>query len=142
MASDVYAFGMCCFEMVNFTTPNFGHPPLRFAEMACRGLRPSFNPTAPPEWVALVSQAWSVDPHARPSFVEMLTRVEAMPVKKDPVSSNNLRQQKQQQQQQQQEQQQQEQQHQQQEQQQHEELAQSGDGNWNKLVGSDGYVNQ
>jgi hypothetical protein len=132
MASDVYAFGMCCFEMVNFTVPNFGHPPLRFAEMACRGHRPALSPTVPPEWVALISQvnrfferdvmffksflcfqAWSASPQARPSFAELLNRVEAMPVRKDPPSSKGEDQ----------------------------TLAQSGD-HWNRLVGSDGYVNQ
>ena len=84
MASDVYAFGMCCYEMVAFCVPNSGHSPLRFADMTCRGHRPPLGPSVPPEWVALIEQAWSADQAARPSFVELLARVEAMPVRKEP----------------------------------------------------------
>jgi hypothetical protein len=52
--------------------------------MTCRGHRPPLGPSVPPEWVALISQAWSIEQAARPSFVELLARVEAMPARKDP----------------------------------------------------------
>lgn len=82
-ASDVYSFGMCCFEMVAMQVPHHGMTPLRFAEMTSRGHRPRIPPSAPPEWNTLITQCWSSDPSRRPTFVELLERVEAMPVAPD-----------------------------------------------------------
>ena len=108
--SDVYAFGMCCYEMTAMTVPHHGHPPLRFAEMACKGHRPLIGPSTPAEWISLISQCWNQNPSARPSFPELLLQVEGMSVQPDaptaPLSDS----------------------------------AAAVETNWNNLAGSDGYI--
>lgn len=82
---------MCCFEMVAMQVPHFGVTPLRFAEMVSRGHRPRIPASAPPDWNTLITQCWSSDPSHRPTFEELLRRIENMPGESEPRARERSR---------------------------------------------------
>lgn len=75
---------MIIFQLFETTTPFHGHDPVDAARQAAMlGVRPGFPPrrSLPPMTQALrklVEDCWAADPEARPSFEEVVGRLENM----------------------------------------------------------------
>ncbi|CAM9686858.1 unnamed protein product [Choristocarpus tenellus] len=84
MKSDVYSLGMVMAEVINGTVPfqedcNPGNcMRSELLELILRdGQRPELSPWAPDYLVALVHDAWALDPFCRPSSRHILETLEA-----------------------------------------------------------------
>lgn len=81
---DVYSFAMILFQLFETTTPFAGHDPVDAARQAAMlGARPGFPPRkAVPamteELRRLVADCWAADPDARPTFEDVVARLERL----------------------------------------------------------------
>nr|GMD15243.1 serine/threonine-protein kinase STY8 [Ipomoea batatas] len=74
---DVYSFAMILYEMLEGDPPLSGHQPYEAAKHAAEGQRPIFRAKGfIPELKELVEQCWAADMNQRPSFLEILKRLE------------------------------------------------------------------
>jgi serine/threonine protein kinase len=75
-AADVYAFGMVLLEIM------IGHPPFQgmrsaqIKEAVLAGARPTLPAGVPASIAAIITQCWSTDPAARPTFKDIVNRLE------------------------------------------------------------------
>ncbi|KIY95882.1 Mitogen-activated protein kinase kinase kinase 11 [Monoraphidium neglectum] len=79
-AVDSYAFGILMWELWTGGRKAYqGLPQGIIADHVTRkGLRPAFPPSAPPLYARLAAECWGVDPHRRPTFVQIAERLEAL----------------------------------------------------------------
>jgi serine/threonine protein kinase/ABC-type phosphate transport system substrate-binding protein len=77
--TDVYSFGIILWEILLRRDPYEGINPTAVAVGVIRdGLRPNMSLDVPPDMRLLVQDCWDGDPHARPSFGEIVTRLKGM----------------------------------------------------------------
>ncbi|KAG0588636.1 hypothetical protein KC19_2G257900 [Ceratodon purpureus] len=75
MASDVYSYGMTCYEILTGKLPFDGHQGNDLMDAVIGGKRPEV-PQYVEEWVhRLLSDCWQNDPANRPSFGEMVNLI-------------------------------------------------------------------
>lgn len=74
---DVYSFAMILYEMLEGEPPFASYEPYEGAKHAAEGQRPSFRAKGYiPELQELTQQCWAPDMNHRPSFIEILKRLE------------------------------------------------------------------
>ncbi|XP_061370899.1 serine/threonine-protein kinase VIK-like [Gastrolobium bilobum] len=74
---DVYSFAMILYEMLEGEPPFASYEPYDGAKHAAEGFRPSFRAKGYiPELQELTEQCWAADMNQRPSFIEILKRLE------------------------------------------------------------------
>lgn len=77
--ADVYGFGVVVWEMFARRDPFPGMPPFQIVfAVGTQGLRPDTSPDWPEEWVSLITDCWQEDPELRPTFEEILERLERL----------------------------------------------------------------
>uniref|UniRef100_A0A6B2LF92 Protein kinase domain-containing protein n=1 Tax=Arcella intermedia TaxID=1963864 RepID=A0A6B2LF92_9EUKA len=79
-ASDVYSYGIILWEMCTGEDPcPRDIQPVHFAKLVLEsGYRPEIPPTVSPKWKALIETCWDTLPKSRPSFEQILIRLEKM----------------------------------------------------------------
>lgn len=84
---DVFSFAMILYEMLEGDPPLSSYEPYEAAKYVADGHRPSFRAKGyTPELKELTEQCWSPDMSARPSFLEILKRLEKI---KDTLPSDH-----------------------------------------------------
>jgi tRNA A-37 threonylcarbamoyl transferase component Bud32 len=74
---DVYSFGIVLWECVTRMTPHEGIPHFQVVfQVGTQGLRPEIPGDTPHHWGRLTADCWAEDPDARPSFEEILDRLQ------------------------------------------------------------------
>ncbi|CAI0391019.1 unnamed protein product [Linum tenue] len=74
---DVFSFAMILYEMLEGEPPLAGYEPYEAAKYVAEGHRPSFRAKGfIPELRDLTDQCWAADMNKRPSFLEILKRLE------------------------------------------------------------------
>ena len=87
--SDVYSFGICCWEIATRQVPfhTFKHVSFLPDAIVRQELRPSLellkNSGAPPQFMDLVVDCWDSDPKKRPSFHQVVCRLSSILEVKD-----------------------------------------------------------
>jgi hypothetical protein len=78
--ADVYSFAVVCWELLTRECP-YGDMAQIAVAMAVlnTGLRPAIPAGAQPEFATLIAECWATDPAARPDFLAVIARLEAMP---------------------------------------------------------------
>jgi tRNA A-37 threonylcarbamoyl transferase component Bud32 len=75
--ADVYSFGVVLWEMISREEPFKGMPPFQVIfVVATQGQRPTIPSYCPPEWEQLIEDCWQEDPDKRPTFEEIIQRLE------------------------------------------------------------------
>lgn len=74
---DVYSFGIVLWECVTRMTPHEGIPHFQVVfQVGTQGLRPDLPSDTPHHWARLTADCWAEDPDVRPSFEEILDRLQ------------------------------------------------------------------
>ncbi|XP_041010724.1 integrin-linked protein kinase 1-like [Juglans microcarpa x Juglans regia] len=74
---DVFSFAMILYEMLEGDPPLSNHEPYEAAKYVAEGHRPTFRSKGYiPELKELTEQCWAADMNQRPSFLEILKRLE------------------------------------------------------------------
>mmetsp|Transcript_1668 Transcript_1668/g.4079 ORF Transcript_1668/g.4079 Transcript_1668/m.4079 type:complete len:96 (+) Transcript_1668:42-329(+) len=68
---DVYAFGICLWEMVSRLIPFDGTPPGQLKEHIIGGGRPEVPLSCPKSMANLIKDCWQQEATARPSFTKI-----------------------------------------------------------------------
>ncbi len=78
-AVDSYAFGILMYELYCCQRAFAGLPHMAIAQQVYhQGLRPVFPAGTPPDYVQLASDCWRTAPAERPTFGQIIGRLEAM----------------------------------------------------------------
>ena len=80
-ATDVYSFGMTCYEVLTGETPFFKEFGMRLTEydQVVKGRRPELPPDMDSGLNKLIAECWDTDPNLRPDFAEICARLDAFP---------------------------------------------------------------
>lgn len=78
--ADVYSFAIILWEMFTRQVPYAGKNTMQVVRSVDRGERLAIPDDCPQDYKNLINDCWSSDPATRPSFVEILRRVEKMRV--------------------------------------------------------------
>lgn len=74
---DVYSFAMILYQMIEGDPPLSNYEPYEAAKCAAEGLRPVFRAKSySPDLRELTENCWDADMNKRPSFLEILKRLE------------------------------------------------------------------
>ncbi|KAL8160325.1 hypothetical protein V2J09_001862 [Rumex salicifolius] len=76
---DVYSFAVILYEMIEGMHPFYPKSPIEATKIMCtEGRRPPFKKLKhfPPELKQLTEECWSMNPSARPSFAEIILRLD------------------------------------------------------------------
>jgi len=77
--ADVFSFGVLLWELLTGQIPYNDHTPLQAAVgVVQKGLRPTIPPGCPMQLAAILTSCWSRDPAERPSFAELLRRLQEL----------------------------------------------------------------
>jgi len=83
LASDVYSFAMCMWEMVTGLSPLEELTPISFARKVLEEEhRPHIPETCPHFWRDLITICWNAQPHMRPTFSQILDMLVGVNVKR------------------------------------------------------------
>lgn len=75
--ADVYSFGIVLWEMATREDPYRGMPPFQVVfAVGTQKIRPSVPSSCPSGWARLMVDCWAEDPEARPSFDEVIQRLQ------------------------------------------------------------------
>lgn len=77
-AADVYAYGVVLWEILVGEFPFADQTTFQVIKALSNGERPSIPRSADPEYARLITDCWQQDPARRPTFMECLSRLEAM----------------------------------------------------------------
>uniref|UniRef100_A0A0A9GI92 Protein kinase domain-containing protein n=1 Tax=Arundo donax TaxID=35708 RepID=A0A0A9GI92_ARUDO len=83
---DIFSFAMILYEMLEGDPPFSSYEPYEAAKYVADGHRPAFRKGYLPELKDLIELCWSGDISLRPSFLEILKRLEKM---KDSLSNDH-----------------------------------------------------
>ncbi|GBF93918.1 hypothetical protein Rsub_06167 [Raphidocelis subcapitata] len=77
---DVFSFGVCMWEIWTLGEQPYPNLSLQeiFAGVMTGTLRPALPPGCDPAWASLMQDCWHGNPRLRPSFTEIIHRLEAM----------------------------------------------------------------
>jgi len=75
--SDVYSYGMTCYEVITGRVPFEGHPPNDY-DIVLRGERPPLPDGIYPAFKDLVRKCWREDPLQRPSFDDIVADLQTI----------------------------------------------------------------
>lgn len=76
--ADVYSFAMCVYEMVTQQQPFHEISSFQIPVHVTKGGRPTIPKEAPKQWVKLMKECWHAKPDRRPSFVKIISMLEAL----------------------------------------------------------------
>eukprot|EP00741_Cyanophora_paradoxa_P013645 tig00020704_g13174.t1 len=77
--ADVFSFGICLWEVVSRDLPYAGLNALQIAYgVVEKNLRPPIPASCPPKFAELIKACWDGKPEARPSFADIIAKLEAM----------------------------------------------------------------
>jgi serine/threonine protein kinase len=77
--ADVYGFGIVVWEMFARADPFPGMPPFQIVfAVGNQNLRPIIHPSWPSDWVKLITDCWAEDPQLRPTFEQIIIRLETL----------------------------------------------------------------
>ncbi|KAL6076589.1 Constitutive triple response 4 [Balamuthia mandrillaris] len=76
--ADIYSFGMVLWELLTHEAPFYGLHPLQIVRAIDQGKLPDIPKTCPPDYAKLISDCWEKDPNKRPSFDEILVRLQKL----------------------------------------------------------------
>jgi serine/threonine protein kinase len=77
-AADVFSFGMVCYELISGKEPHAKIDPMRFAnQVAYQDHRPAMpGKFAGTYWEEMINSCWVCAPRERPTFAELLNRIQ------------------------------------------------------------------
>ena len=76
--ADVYSYGVVLWELLTQDEPFRGIAPMQIMRLIDRGERPPFPANAHPAYRNLVEACWAGDPDTRPTFDEIIERLEGL----------------------------------------------------------------
>ncbi len=77
---DVFSYGICMWEIWTLGEQPYPNLSLQeiFAGVMTGTLRPAIPPGCDPAWASLMQDCWQGNPRLRPTFTEVIARLEAM----------------------------------------------------------------
>jgi len=75
--ADVFSFGIILWELVARQVPYAGMNAVQVSvQVMAKGLRPEIPPRCPAAYSHLIQECWDTDPNKRPSFTDVVKRLE------------------------------------------------------------------
>jgi len=78
--SDIYSFGIVCFELATQRLPWHGLSTLQIFKFISEGKREEIPNTTPKEFKELIELCWNQNPKERKSFEEIITIIQKMSI--------------------------------------------------------------